>query len=195
MTAYKAINETIQSEFQNKKTGEYDYSALKRAKLVSFRKSASIQPIDHPTNLARARNLGYKAKQGVSVVRVKIRRGGGLYTRPSRHRRPKRMGINKLTRKVSIQSIAEGRAAKKHPNLEVLNSYYVGEDGMTKYYEVILVDSNHPVIKSDKELSVILKNRIYKGRTSAGKKQRGLIRGINHLRSFPSIRAKGRLAK
>ena len=181
MNAYKYIKQALNANLKER--------------MIAWRKSNAIVKLDKPTDIGRARNLGYKAKQGVSVVRVKIRRGGGLYTRPSRHRRPKRMGINKLTRKVSIQSIAEGRAAKKHPNLEVLNSYYVGEDGMTKYYEVILVDSNHPVIKSDKELSVILKNRVYKGRTSAGKKQRGLIRGINHLRSFPSIRAKGRLAK
>jgi len=45
--------------------------------------------------------------------------------------------------------IAEERAAKKYPNLEVLNSYYVTEDGSHKWYEVILVDPHHPVIRNE----------------------------------------------
>ena len=45
----------------------------------------------------------------------------------------------KMTLKKNIQVIAEERVADKYPNTEVLNSYYVGEDGLYKYYEVILV--------------------------------------------------------
>ena len=37
--------------------------------------------------------------------------------------------------------------------MEVLNSYWVGQDGKLKYYEVILVDGHHPSITSDKQLA------------------------------------------
>jgi large subunit ribosomal protein L15e len=33
--------------------------------------------------------------------------------------------------------------------LEVLNSYWVGEDGQHEWFEAILVDPNHPSIKND----------------------------------------------
>jgi large subunit ribosomal protein L15e len=65
-------------------------------------------------------------------------------------RRQKRMGVAKITAAKSIRLIAEERAARKYPNLEVLNSYWVWEDGMYKWYEVILIDPNHPCIKGDK---------------------------------------------
>jgi ribosomal protein L15E len=78
----------------------------------------------------------------------------------------------------SLRLIAEERAARKFPNLEVLNSYWVGEDGRHKWFEVILVDPNHPVIKADKDINWICekqhKGRAFRGLTSAGKKVRGL---------------------
>jgi large subunit ribosomal protein L15e len=106
------------------------------------------------------------------------------------------MGISKITMAKSIQRIAEERAGKRHPNMEVLNSYWVGEDGRSKYYEVILVDPHHPAIRSDKELKWLLrpghKRRVVRGLTSAGKRGRGLRRkgkGAEKIR--PSIRARG----
>ena len=39
--------------------------------------------------------------------------------------------------------------------MEVLNSYYAGESGTHKFYEVILVDPHHTVIKKDKKISWI----------------------------------------
>jgi len=144
--------------------------------MVKWREGPSVVRIPKPTKLKRARELGYKAKQGVVVVRVRVRRGGRRRERPSRGRRPKRMGVLKLTPKKSIQWMAEERAARKFPNLEVLNSYYVGEDGRYKYYEVILVDPHHPVILSDPQLSKLQRGRVFRGLTSAGRKARGLVR-------------------
>ncbi|MEM2289791.1 MAG: 50S ribosomal protein L15e [Candidatus Hadarchaeales archaeon] len=145
-------------------------------RMVKWREGPSVVRIPKPTKLKRARELGYKAKQGVVVVRVRVRRGGRRRERPSRGRRPKRMGVLKLTPKKSIQWMAEERAARKFPNLEVLNSYYVGEDGRYKYYEVILVDPHHPVILSDPQLSKLQRGRVFRGLTSAGRKARGLVR-------------------
>jgi large subunit ribosomal protein L15e len=51
--------------------------------------------------------------------------------------------------------MAEERVARKYPNLEVLNSYWVWQDGRHKWFEVILVDPNHPAIKSDKDVGWI----------------------------------------
>ena len=90
------------------------------------------------------------------------------------------MGVTKLKIAKSLKLIAEERAARKFPNLEVLNSYWVWEDGLHKWYEVIMVDPNHPVIKADKNINWIAKKtqhgRVFRGLTSAGKE----IRGLHH---------------
>jgi len=122
---------------------------------VTWRKEPSSIRIDRPTRLDRAHSLGYKAKHGVIVVRTRVRRGGRRKLRPVLGRRQKRMGVTKYTPSKSKQLIAEERTARKYPNLEVLNSYRVWQDGRYKWYEVILVDPNHPAIKSDKDLGWI----------------------------------------
>lgn len=151
---------------------------LQWRRMIEWRKGPSFQRVERPTRIDRARALGYKAKQGYVIVRARVRRGGLRKHTIKGGRRPKRKGLKKITMAKSIQRIAEERTAKRHPNLEVLNSYWVGEDGMSKYYEVILVDPHHPVIKSDPKISWIgkppHKRRVYRGLTSAGKKGRGL---------------------
>jgi len=122
---------------------------------IIWRREPSSVRIDKPTRLDRARSLGYKAKHGVMVVRTRIRRGGRRKLRPVLGRRQKRMGVKKFTPAKSKQLIAEERTARKYPNMEVLNSYWVWQDGRYKWYEVILVDPNHPAIKSDKDLGWI----------------------------------------
>ncbi|MEM0188311.1 MAG: 50S ribosomal protein L15e [Saccharolobus sp.] len=149
-----------------------------RARLIEWRKGPAIVRIKKPTRLNRARALGYKAKQGFVVVRVRVRRGGLNKSRPNKGRRPKRMGVYGYSPAKGYRWIAEERAARKYPNLEVLGSYYVAEDGMYKYYEVIMVDPSHPVIKNDPNLKWLQdpanRNRVFRGLTSAGKKARGL---------------------
>jgi len=168
--------------------------SLLKKRLPLWREEGSVVRIDSPTRLDRARALGYKAKQGFIVARVRIRRGGRRKERPKKGRKPSKMGVSKYSTKKSLQWIAEERAARKYPNLEVLNSYWVGEDGKYKYYEVILVDPDHPVIKSDRKINWICdsthKGRVFRGLTSAGRKSRGLRnkgKGAEKIR--PSIRA------
>jgi large subunit ribosomal protein L15e len=90
------------------------------------------------------------------------------------------MGVAKFKPAKSLRLIAEERTAKKFPNLEVLNSYWVGEDGRSKWFEIIMVDPNHPVIKTDKDVNWITqkqhKRRVFRSLTSAGKKVRSLRR-------------------
>jgi large subunit ribosomal protein L15e len=196
------FQKTLQKEMARKSDADTRYSDWYKSRLMDYRReTSSVVKIEKPTNLVRARSLGYKAKQGVCVARVRVRRGGGLFIRPKRGRKPKRMGVNKLTRRKSIQSIAEERAGKKFPNMEVLNSYVIGLDGKNKYFEVILVDPASPSVLKDKDLNWLAepqhKNRVTRGKTSSARKTRGLRkpRKRGTEKSRPSLRANKRTSK
>ena len=195
------VQETLQNEYEGKKTKDYDYKSIYKERLIGYRRTPeAIVRVEKPTNIPRARSLGYKAKKGFVVARVRIRKGSGLHRKPTRGRKPRRMGVMKLTRRTSVQAMAERRAGKKYKNLEVLNSYWVGEDGMNKYFEIIMVDPQAPEIKADKEINWITESqhtrRAERGLTSAGSKARGRkARGKGSEKTRPSIRAKGRQGK
>ncbi|MDH5770193.1 MAG: 50S ribosomal protein L15e [Candidatus Bathyarchaeota archaeon] len=154
------------------------FKNLMKRNALLWRRQPTTLRINKPSRLSRARSLGYKAKQGFVMVRVRVRRGGLHKTRPKGGRRQKRMGITKYVPAKSSRLIAEERAARKFPNLEVLNSYWVWEDGQHKWFEVILVDPNSPSIKKDADINWICKSvqkgRAQRGLTSSGKKMRGL---------------------
>lgn len=165
-----------------------------KAYIMQWRREPVSVRLERPTRLDRARNAGYKAKQGIFVVRQRVIRGG--HTRPQLKagRRPKRFGTKKNL-KINYQYIAEKRAGKAFPNCEVLNSYWVGEDGQHGWYEVIMVDPYNPNIVADKNLNWICKkphvNRVERAMTSAARKSRGLRnnkgKGAEKLR--PSLAA------
>ncbi|MDN5320294.1 MAG: large subunit ribosomal protein L15e [Thermococcaceae archaeon] len=188
MGMYKYIREAWKSP-KKSYVGE-----LLKQRMIKWRREPSVVRIERPTRLDRARSLGYQAKQGYVLVRVRVRKGGRKRPRWRGGRKPSKMGQVKYSPKKSLQWIAEEKAARKFPNLEVLNSYWVGEDGMYKWFEVILVDPHHPVIKSDPKIAWIAgkahKGRVFRGLTSAGKRSRGLLnkgKGAEKIR--PSIRA------
>jgi len=186
-SGYNHIKET----FQNIDTG-YNSDYWNRG--IKFRKGKSVERVDKPTKLYRARELGYKAKQGYIIVRSRIRKGTRRKSRPRMGRKPRSLGVNKITPKKNLQRIAEERAQKRYTNLEVLNSYKIYDDGRHWYYEVIFVDPNHPRIKSDPNIKWICeshhKKRVNRGLTSAGTRGRGLHkRGWGTEKNRPSIRA------
>ncbi len=166
-----------------------------RARMIEWRKDGAITKVDKPLRLDRARALGYKAKKGVVVVRIKIKRGGHRRSRPNKARRTKRLHIRKNLR-MNYKEIAESRVARKYNNMEVLNSYEVGKDGMNYFFEVILVDRSKAEIKSDKELGAFVKapkKRALRGITSAGRKARGLRNSpVKAPKVRPSLRANKR---
>lgn len=177
-------------------------SEIMKSRLIQWRAGNSIEKVEKPLRLDRARALGYKAKKGIIIVRVRLKRGG---RRRQRHgvkgRKSTKQTIRK-TLKMNYQQVAEIRAARKYLNLEVLNSYKVGKDGKHYYFEVILVDPSKPEIMNDRTLSWIAngKNskRAERGLTSAGKKARGLRskrRKSHELKVRPSLRAWGRRGK
>lgn len=167
---------------------------LRRKRLLEWRRGLSFERVERPTRIDKARSLGYRAKPGYIVVRARVRRGGLRKHAIKGGRRAKRKGMSKITMAKSIQRIAEERTARRYPNMEVLASYWVGEDGRNKYYEVILVDPHHPSIINDPKINWICepahKGRVYRGLTPAGKKGRGLRRkGKGAEKVRPSIRA------
>jgi large subunit ribosomal protein L15e len=151
---------------------------LRHERLLAWRREEAVTRLLHPTRLDRARAVGWKAKGGYIVVRVRVRRGGQRKRAIIAGRRPKHKGILRMTLAKSVQRIAEERAQKRYPNLEVLNSYWVGEDGKQKFFEVILVDPAHPEIRSDPKIqwiaSSVHRGRAYRGLTAAGIAGRGL---------------------
>lgn len=170
--------------------------SLWQERLVAWRQENSSTRIERPTRIDRARSLGYRAKEGIIVVRQRVSRGGHYRSKPSGGRRPKRYGRRKDLHK-NYQWIAEERANKRYVNCEVLNSYYVAHDGQYYWYEVILVDKHHPAIKHDRELSWMAEaqhtGRVYRGLTSAARKSRGLRnKGIGAEKARPSLRAHDR---
>ena len=148
-----------------------------RKRMTEWRAADAIVRVERPLRLDRAKALGYSAKPGIVVLRVKLMRGGRRSPARKAGRRSKRK-TNRLVLKMSYQGVAEQRAARKYPNLEVLNSYWVGKDGMYFYYEVIMVDPENPHIKADKKLNWVAsgsnRNRVFRGLTSAGRRSRGL---------------------
>lgn len=62
--------------------------------------------------------------------------------------KPVRQGVNHLKFQRGLRSTAEERVGKRCGNLRVLNSYWVNQDGVYKYYEVILVDPHHKAVSS-----------------------------------------------
>ena len=172
----------------------------RRDRQAQWRREPVFQRIAKPTRIDAARRMGYKAKQGVVMIRTRVRRGGLRKGKIHMKRKPSKAGITKITMAKNTQRIAEERVNRHFPNLEVLNSYWVGQDGKHKFYEVIMLDPSHPAIKSDKNLGWIAdthhRGRAYRGKTSAGKRGRGLHnkgKGAEKLR--PSLKARGNIGK
>ncbi|MBT3405426.1 50S ribosomal protein L15e [archaeon] len=167
-------------------------------RMVEWRKSLAQVKVDKPLRLDRARALGYKAKKGFVVIRIRLKRGGHKKPRPNKGRRSKRLTARKNL-KMSYKWIAEQRVQNKYKNLEVLNSYLIGKDGINAFYEVICVDPSKPEIKNDKKINWITKgsnkNRVLRGLTSAAKKSRGLRNKHPTSKVRPSVRAGKRRGK
>jgi len=173
-------------------------TAMLREKMTEWRKGKTVEKIEKPTRIDRARALGYKAKKGIVVARVTIERGGRKRKRINKKRKTTNQSVKKVL-KMNYKQIAEQRASKKFKNLEVLNSYKLAKDGKHYFFEVILVDPSKPEIKKDKQLSWMAnkKNskRAIRGLTSAGKKARGLRSKHPENKSRPSQRANKRQGK
>ena len=171
-----------------KNPGEGKLAELQWQRQQEWRKQGAIERVERPTRLDKARTLGYKAKQGVVVARVSVRKGGARKQRFKAGRRSKRQGVKKITRRKNLQRIAEERANRKYRNLRTLASYWVGEDGSQKWFEVVLLDPEHPAIENDDDLNWICDD------TQRGRAFRGLRAHPPQHQLRPQPRQVGTLA-
>jgi large subunit ribosomal protein L15e len=171
-----------------------------RVRCWEFRQLPAVHRCSRPSRPDKARRLGYKAKQGYVVYRVRVRRGGRKRPNPKGivYGKPANQGILKLKFQRSLRSKAEERVGKRCGNLRVLNSYWVNQDATYKFYEVILVDPSHKTVRKDARINWIvrptMKHRELRGITSAGRSNRGLrVKGSGSNKIRPSRRAHDRL--
>ncbi len=169
-----------------------DHDKLKsiiRPRLIEWRKGNSVVRVEYPVRLDKAHRVGYKAKQGYVVVRVKLLRGGHMRPRISSGRKSKNTR-RKLVLEMNYKWIAEQRANKKYPNCEVVNSYFLAKDGRYYFFEVILIDRE--IGKKYPEISGLAsqRGRVYRGLTTSGKRSRSLLgKGKGYEKMRPSERA------
>jgi len=168
---------------------------LLRVRCWEYRQLPAVHRATRPSRPDKARRLGYKAKQGYVIYRVRVRRGNRK--RPVRngivYGKPVHQGVNKLKFERNLRSLAESRAGQRVTNLRVLNSYWVNQDATYKYFEVIMVDPSHKAIRRDPRINWIVRpvhvHREMRGLTSAGKKARGLKKGKGNNHTAPSKHA------
>ncbi|GAA5882618.1 hypothetical protein JCM3774_005660, partial [Rhodotorula dairenensis] len=186
MGAYKYL-----SELHKRKQSDV-LRFLLRVRCWEYRQLNVVHRASRPSRPDKARRLGYKAKQGFVVYRVRVRRGNRKRPVPkgATYGKPTNQGVNQLKFQRSLRSTAEERVARRCGNLRVLNSYWINQDGVYKYYEVILVDPSHKAIRRDARVNWICapvhKKRESRGLTSAGKQNRGLNKGHSKGKNYAS---------
>lgn len=109
-----------------------------RSRLTEWRNQNTVVRAAKPTRIERARALGYREDGTCYVARVRVTKGTPFHSRPRAGRRPKKMGIRKITYAITDRRVAENRALRKFRNLKLLGSYLAGEDGRFKWFEIIL---------------------------------------------------------
>ncbi|MCP9258927.1 60S ribosomal protein L15 [Dirofilaria immitis] len=143
---------------------------LLRIRCWQYRQLTAIHRISRPTRPEKARRLGYRAKQGYVIYRVRVRRGG--------RKRHVVKGKHMASRKIME------RVGRRCGSLRVLNSYWVGQDSTYKFYEVIMIDPAHKAIRRNPDTQWITKpvhkHRELRGLTSAGRRSRGLGKGHHY---------------
>jgi len=167
-------------------------------RLIDWRASEAAVVVDKPLNLGKARMLGYKAKKGFVVIRIRLNRGGRQRSRHKHGRKSRKQHVRKIL-KMNYKWVAEIRAQNKYPNLEVLNSYQIGKDGKHYFFEVIMVDPNRPEIANDPVVNWVCdsanRNRAIRGLTSSARRSRGLLTRSPESKVRPSMRAWKRRGK
>lgn len=186
--AYSYINESLRNTER----------VQRQQRLIEWRASDAAVKVDKPLNLAKARMLGYKAKKGFVVIRIRLKRGGRQRPRHTHGRKSRKQHVIKIL-KMNYKWISEIRAQNKYPNLEVLSSYPIGKDGKHYFFEVIMVDPEMPEIKNDRTINWICnpqnRDRALRGLTSSARKSRGLRTKSHDAKVRPSMRAWKRRGK
>jgi len=189
MGAYKYVEEL----YKKKQSDVIRY--LLRVRTWRYRQATVCVRVPHPTRPEKAHRLGFKAKQGFVIYRIRVRRGGRKrqVRKGKTMDKPKNQGVTGLKPKRSLQATAEERVGRRCGELRILNSYWVGQDATYKFFEVICVDPFHKAVRRDAKVNWICrpqhKHREMRGLTSAGRKSRGIGKGSGYNHNLPSQRA------
>lgn len=190
MGAYKYLEEL----WKRKQTDVMCF--LSRVRTWELRQLPAIHRAMRPTRPDKARRLGYKAKQGISIFRVRVKRGGRKrkVSKGICYGKPSTSGVKKIKATRNLQSVAEERVGRKMGSLRLLNSYWVCSDAMHKWYEAVMIDPMHKAVRNDPRVNWICnpthKHRELRGLTRAGRKARGMLKkGRGATKSRPSKRA------
>lgn len=105
MGAYRYIQEL----YRKKQSDVLRY--LLRIRVWQYRQLTKLVRTPRPSRPDKARRLGYKAKQGFVIYRIRVRRGGRKRPVPKgcTYGKPKSHGINELKPYRCLQSVAEVR--------------------------------------------------------------------------------------
>ncbi|XP_036602716.1 60S ribosomal protein L15-like [Trichosurus vulpecula] len=139
-----------------------------------YRQLSALHRTPWPTRPVKARRLGYRAKQGYVIYRIRVCRGGRKHPvlKGATYGKPVHHGVNQLKFSRSLQSVAEERAGCHCGALRVLSSYWVGEDSTYTFFEVILIDPFHKAIRRNPDTQWITKpvhkHKKMQGLTPAG---------------------------
>lgn len=183
MGAYKYVEEL----YKRKQSDVLRF--LQRIRCWEYRQLKAIHRASRPSRPDKARRLGYRAKQGYVIYRIRIRRGGRkrqvrkgqVMGKPAGH------GVNQLKPTRSLRCLAEERAGRKLGGLRVLTSYWETHDATFKSFEVIREDPHHKAIRRDARINWIakttMKHREMRGLTGAGKKSRGIAKGHRYTKT------------
>nr|CAA93816.1 ribosomal protein RL10 [Anopheles gambiae] len=188
MGAYRYVQEL----YRKKQSDVMRY--LLRVRAWQYRQMTRFHRAPRPWRPTRLRRLGYKAKTGFSIFRIRVRCGGRK--RPVHkgctYGKPKSHGVNQLKPYRCLQSVAEERVGGRLGGLRVLNSYWVAQDAAHKYFEVIMVDPPNNAIRRDPNVNWICnavhKHRELRGLTSAGKSSRGLGKAYRYSQTIGGSR-------
>merc|ERR1712243_456021 len=152
---------------------------------VRYWQLTKVHRAPRSTRPDKARRLGYKNKQGFVIYRIAMRRGGRKrpVAKGCPYGKPKTSGAVKQQKpERNLHSIAEERVGRRLKGLRILSSYWVGQDSTYKYFEVILLDIHHAEITRDPKVNwmcaPVQKHRELRGLTTAGKKSRGVGKGV-----------------
>ena len=94
-------------------------SIVLRERAIVWRKEDAVTRIERPSRLLRARRLGYKAKQGIVVIRMRVGTGGMRRQRPRGGRRPKHLGVTRIKQDDNMKTVADRRVLERYPNMNV----------------------------------------------------------------------------
>ncbi|CAL5083003.1 unnamed protein product [Urochloa decumbens] len=158
MGAYKYVSEL----WRRKQSDVMRF--VQRVRCWEYRQQPAIVRLTRPTRPDKARRLGFKAKQGYVVYRVRVRRGGRKRPVPKGivYGKPKHQGITQLKFQRNKRSVAEERAGRKLGGLRVLNSYWVNEVLKFPGTKILSCESHCLVVTPSLELITKQQDSTYK---------------------------------